>query len=109
MFNVDNDINAKKYDKSVIMFCSNTCNPCKITVRTISEIEKENVKLAFFKVTVDNSDECRELAISYNVNTLPTVVFLESGKVKKIHAGIIHNKDKFKNICKEVYGNDFEI
>ena len=41
MFNVDNDINAKKYDKSVIMFCSNTCNPCKITVRTISEIEKE--------------------------------------------------------------------
>ena len=61
---------------------------------TIEEIAKEYTDIKFVKIDVDKNEE---LAIKYNVMSIPTMIIMKNGEVKKTFVGIT---DK-QNITKE--------
>ncbi|MCK4265259.1 thioredoxin [Candidatus Babeliales bacterium] len=55
------------------------CGPCQQMIPIFEELSKElDSKYKFAKL---NIDEAREIAIQYNVSSVPTFIFIKGGKV----------------------------
>ncbi len=70
------------------------CGPCRQMAPLFEELSKElegTVKLVSL-----NIDEERELAIQYNVSSIPTFIFFKNGKVVGKETGFM-NKDALKD------------
>ena len=61
------------------------CGPCKTMTPIIKEIAKEHNEIKFVKVDVDKNEE---LAIKYNVMSIPTMIIMKDGKVTKTFVGV---------------------
>jgi len=73
----------------IVDFWAIWCGPCKMLAPVISEIADEgNVKVG--KINVDEEGE---LAIKYNVMSIPTVMLFKDGKVIKTTVGYM-SKEK---------------
>ena len=73
-------------DKLVLVdFYANWCGPCKILSPIISEIANEYSNSV--KVCKVNVDESQELALKYNIMSIPTLIFLKNGVVIKSVVG----------------------
>ncbi len=69
------------------------CGPCQQMMPIFEELEKEfSSKYKFVKL---NIDEAREVAVKYNVSSVPTFVFIKDGKVVGKESGYM-NKNIFK-------------
>ena len=81
-----------KTDKKVLVdFYADWCGPCKMMSPIIDEIAKElegNVKVG--KVNVDNN---QELAIQYDVMSIPTIMVFENGKSIKTFIGVTDKQE----------------
>lgn len=66
-------------DKLVIIdFWAEWCMPCKMIAPAIEEIAKEyEGKVKVGKLNVDQE---REIAIKYNIVSIPTILFLKNGE-----------------------------
>ncbi|XP_044589096.1 thioredoxin-T-like isoform X2 [Cotesia glomerata] len=73
----------------VIDFYATWCGPCKIIGPKIEELAGEHTEVVFVKVDVD---ECEDIATEYNINSMPTFVFIKNGKVLDDFSGA--NVDK---------------
>ncbi len=90
--------NAEQFQKEVIEeneivfvdFYATWCNPCKVMSPIIEEIAKEHKDVKFVKVDVDNNEE---LAIKYNVMSIPTMFIIKNGKVTKKFVGIVSKEN----------------
>ncbi len=60
----------------VIDFFATWCGPCKRIAPAFEELEKRFVNVTFLKVDVDESED---IASKFNVESLPTFVFLKNG------------------------------
>ncbi|MGC8710203.1 MAG: thioredoxin [Candidatus Micrarchaeia archaeon] len=71
----------------VIDFWAEWCGPCRIFSPVLESISKnyEN-KVKFYKL---NTDENPEIAVAYNVMSIPTAMLFENGEVKAISIGAI--------------------
>ena len=69
-----------KSDIPVILdFWATWCGPCRMIAPTLAEIAAENAgKLKVGKVNVD---EQMELAIQFNVTSIPLLVVMKNGKI----------------------------
>ena len=77
---------AKAEKKLVFVDCYTTwCGPCKTMTPIIKEIAKEHNEIKFVKVDVDKNEE---LAIKYNVMSIPTMIIMKDGKVTKTFVGV---------------------
>ena len=75
----------------VIDFWATWCGPCRMLAPVISEIAEEgNVKVG--KINVDEEGE---LAIRYNVMSIPTVMLFKDGQVVKTSVGYM-TKEQLK-------------
>lgn len=86
-----------KSDKPVLIdFYADWCGPCRMMGPIIEQIanEVENAKVA--KVNVD---ENQDLAMEYNVMSIPTIVIIKEGKVVKSFVGVT-NKNTIKENLK---------
>ncbi|MGN1297664.1 MAG: thioredoxin [Clostridia bacterium] len=73
-------------DKLVLVdFYANWCGPCKMLSPIISEIANEYSNSV--KVCKVNVDESQELALKYNIMSIPTLIFLKNGVVIKSVVG----------------------
>ena len=73
-------------DKLVLVdFYENWCGPCKMLSPIISEIANEYSNSV--KVCKVNVDESQELALKYNIMSIPTLIFLKNGVVIKSVVG----------------------
>lgn len=73
-------------DKLVLIdFFATWCGPCKMLSPIISEIANEYS--GSIKVCKVNVDENQDLALKYNVMSIPTLIFLKNGKVVKSSVG----------------------
>ena len=74
-------------DKPVLVdFWAVWCGPCKLLGPTIDELHKElDGKVKVGKVNVDDN---QELAVKYNVMSIPTIIVFENGIPKKTFIGV---------------------
>ena len=81
----------KSEGKVLVDFYADWCGPCKMMSPIIDEIAKElegSVKVG--KVNVDNN---QELAIKYDVMSIPTIMLFENGKVSKTFIGVTDKQE----------------
>ncbi len=83
--------------KVVIDFFATWCGPCKRVAPLFEELSTTFPSITFLKVDVD---EAEALSGQYEVESLPTFVFLKDGKVNaRIEGANIHSLiDQLKNL-----------
>lgn len=73
-------------DKPVIIdFYADWCGPCKMMSPIIDNIAEENTDIKVGKVNVDES---QEIAIKYNIMSIPTIIVFKDGKEYKKFVGV---------------------
>ena len=79
-------------DKTVIIdFYADWCGPCKIMSPVIDKIAEENAET--IKVGKINVDENQELAMKYNVMSIPTILIFKNGNISKTFIGVISKQE----------------
>ncbi len=73
----------------LIDFWAPWCGPCRMVSPIVDEIAAEATG---FKVGKINVDEQQELAVQYEVMTIPTLAVFQNGKVVKTMIGV-HGKE----------------
>ncbi len=91
MVNVFNEENFKNEvintDKTTIVdFYADWCGPCKMMSPVIDKIAEENAES--IKVGKVNVDENQELAMKYNVMSIPTILVFKNGNLVKTFIGV---------------------
>ena len=65
-------------NKAVLVdFYAEWCGPCKMMTPILEQLEKDNTEVKIVKVNVD---EAQELAMQYEVMSIPTIYIFKQGK-----------------------------
>ncbi|KAF7998353.1 hypothetical protein HCN44_009751 [Aphidius gifuensis] len=84
---------AEAGDKLIVIdFFATWCGPCKMIAPKYEELSKENTNVVFLKVDVDDNEE---IAIKYEISSMPTFVFIKNNQVVHQFAGA--SLDKLKD------------
>mgnify|MGYP003313813124 CR=1 FL=1 len=66
-------------DKTVLLdFYADWCGPCRMVAPIVHEIAEENPQYVVGKINVDDEPE---LAVQFDVMTIPTLVVLKGGEI----------------------------
>ena len=76
----------------IVDFYADWCGPCKIMSPIIDEIAEEMSNVKVGKVNVD---ECGDLAMKYDVSSIPTILIVKNGEVSQTFVGVTE-KEKIK-------------
>lgn len=83
-------------DKTVIVdFWATWCGPCQMLAPVLSQIAEERKDIV--KVCKVNVDEEQDLAMEFNIMSIPTLVIFKNGKPVKTIVGF-HSKSEIENI-----------
>ena len=75
----------------LIDFWAGWCGPCKMLSPIVDEVAKElEGKIKVGKV---NIDEEQDLAKSFNIMSIPTLVLIKNGKVERTSVGVISKSE----------------
>ena len=88
---------------AVIDFWATWCKPCFTIEKILEELEKEMDGVAFGKL---NTDENLEIARSYNVLSLPTIIIFLNGEPAKRIVGS-RTKEDIRDEIEEIYRSIF--
>lgn len=81
----------------LVDFFATWCGPCKMMAPIIEEIEKEvEGKAKVYKVDVDND---ADLAMKYNIMSIPTFIAFENGEAIETAVGM-REKEELLNMLK---------
>ena len=78
----------------LVDFWAEWCGPCKMIGPIIDQLGGELAGQA--KVGKVNVDEARDLAVKYNVRSIPLLLFFKNGEVKDQIVGAGVTKDQLK-------------
>ncbi len=86
-----------KSEKPVLIdFYADWCGPCKMIAPVVEAVSKENEDIKVVKVNVDDA---QELAIKFNVMSIPTLVVIKEGQEIKRVVGLV-DKTEILNMVK---------
>lgn len=85
---------------TVVDFWATWCGPCRAMGPMIEELSNEMTEVTFAKVNVD---EAQELAMRFNVLSIPTFVVMKGGSEVGRFSGAM-SKDAFKERVKQIIG-----
>lgn len=70
---------VKNSEKTVLLdFYADWCGPCRMVSPIVEEIANENPNILVCKINVDNE---QELALDFDVTSIPTLVVMKDGKI----------------------------
>jgi len=73
-------------DKTTIVdFYADWCTPCKMMSPVIDKIAEENDNIKVGKLNVD---EAQDIAVKYNVMSIPTIIIFKNGLEHKRFVGV---------------------
>lgn len=81
----------------LIDFWAGWCGPCKMLSPIVDEVAKELEGRV--KVGKVNIDEEQDLAKSFEIMSIPTLVLIKNGKVERTSVGVI-SKGEIIDMCK---------
>ena len=81
--------------KVLVDFYADWCGPCKMMSPVIDEIAEENSNVKVGKVNVDDN---QELAMKYNIMSIPTIMVFENGVPKKTFVGVTDKNEILKEL-----------
>lgn len=90
-------ITNENFDKEVLQsekpvlidFYADWCGPCKMLAPIVEKIAEERDDVKICKVNVDNE---RQLAMNFDVMSIPTVVVVKQGKVYRKSVGLVQKQ-----------------
>lgn len=84
----------------VVDFWAVWCGPCKVMGPIIEELATEMPEVSYAKVNVDDNSE---LAMRFNILSIPTFVVMKGGSEVGRFSGAM-SKDAFKERVKQITG-----
>lgn len=75
----------------ILDFWATWCGPCKMIAPNLEEIAEENE--GRLKVGKVNVDEQPELAASFNISSIPTLIVFKEGKITATEIGYREKED----------------
>lgn len=92
--NPDNFEERTKIGDVILDFYADWCGPCQMIKPVFEKLSNEFDDVHFFKINVDNNQQA---ATKFEVRSIPTLVFLESGKeVDRVIGVVGENELKHK-------------
>ncbi len=80
----------------LVDFYADWCGPCKMLAPIIEEIGSEHgEKFKLVKINVDNN---KDLSKSYNVRSIPNMIFFKNGEVADNVVGVIDKDEIVKKL-----------
>ncbi len=100
-FTTDNfEAEVLKADKPVLVdFYADWCGPCKMMAPAVESLAEEMAGVAV--VGKLNVDDNQEIAIQYQVMSIPTLIVFKDGKAVKKMVGV-QPKEELERILREV-------
>ena len=97
-------VNSENFEEEVLKsqklvlvdFYAEWCGPCKMLSPIVDQVAQENEDIKVVKV---NIDESQDLAMKYQVMTIPTLVVIKEGKEINRSIGLI-DKNQVVNMIK---------
>ena len=97
-------VNSENFEEEVLKskntvlvdFYADWCGPCKMLSPVIDQIAEENQDIKVVKVNVDNA---QDLAMKYQVMSIPTLVVIKEGKEINRSVGL-RDKSEIINMIK---------
>lgn len=80
----------KSEGKVLVDFYADWCGPCKMLSPTVDEVASENDDIKVVKIDVDES---QEVAIKYQIMSIPTLVVIKNGKEVNRSVGVIDKEE----------------
>ena len=74
----------------LVDFYADWCGPCKMLSPTVDEVASENDDIKVVKINVDES---QEVAIKYQIMSIPTLVVIKNGKEVNRSVGVIDKEE----------------
>lgn len=74
----------------LVDFYADWCGPCKMLSPTVDEVASENDDIKVVKIDVDES---QEVAIKYQIMSIPTLVVIKNGKEVNRSVGVIDKEE----------------
>lgn len=81
----------------LVDFYADWCGPCKMMSPIIDQISEEGIEN--LKVTKINVDNNQDLAVQYDVMSIPTIMIFKEGKLAKSFVGVT-DKETILNAIK---------
>lgn len=86
-----------KSQKPVLVdFYADWCGPCKMLSPVVDKVAEESEDIKVVKINVD---EAQDLAMKYQVMSIPTLVVIKDGKEIKRSVGLV-DKNEIMNMIK---------
>ncbi len=77
----------------LVDFFADWCGPCKMLSPIVDEVAEENTDIKVCKINVDEEPE---LAMRYNVMSIPTLVVIQNGEEVNKSVGLVSKEDIIK-------------
>lgn len=85
--NFENEVLKSK--KVLVDFNASWCGPCQMLHPIIEELAEENENLKIVSVDIDENEE---LAMKYEISSIPCLVVFEDGEEKARNIGLMSKK-----------------